>query len=399
MKRIFIIAALCVIVCNAFAEELYTVCLPVPVSVYENAITDAKIIGSLAPKQEVEVYVVNGDWAIIKYNGGVGYVAAACLKKAETKPVETNQSAQQIAQPSTQEPQQTVAEQPSVQQPVQETPTTQKEQPKPTVVKEESKPTAETNTGSTKTTKNLALPQTDIYESYDTYTLISKKNRVADILECKGNMYITFDYLLDTRTDGYLMPYHNSGQNKINMHLGQFNFGCIAKLWGPIGLDFGFGLGVGGNKYDMPAPPSSENDWTVFDKTIRFKLDYNLYLRPVFWVNVTDDISLHLVTGPRFDIIFLESDYSSVDGDRKFAGDVDYNSLNKNDPYRLVSIPWALGLGFTYNHIGFRIMYEWELYGGYRNKYAALHPEFDRNTMDAHHNCLTASIFIPILYF
>ena len=367
MKRIFIIAALCVIVCNAFAEELYTVCLPVPVSVYENAITDAKIIGSLAPKQEVEVYVVNGDWAIIKFNNGVGYVAAACLKKADNQPSEEPSAQQETQQPAPQQQEKTIAE---------------------------TKPT------NTIITKKATYPNTDIYEPYEHYSLTSKSNRAADILRCQSNMYITFDYQLAQRHDPSATAYSNNGQTDINMHLGAFNLGGIARLWGPIGLDMGFGLGAGAGKYAQPAQPQYGNDGTyyVFDKTIRFRLDYNVYLRPVFGLSITDDIALHLVTGPRFDFIFLEEDFSYVDGDRKFAGDVKYASLEKTDPYRLVSIPWSLGLGFSYKHIGFRIMYEWELYGGYRNKYAEEH-SIDRATQDTRTNTFTASLFIPIWLF
>ncbi len=381
MKRFLIIAALSVISFNVMAEELYSVCLPVPVSVYENAVTDAKIIGTLSPKQEVEVYVVNGDWAIIKYGNGVGYVAAACLKKVVTSSAQGEQSA---------------FEQPSVQPAVGQKPVAD---PKPAV---EQKPVVEEKPASTLTTKNMKLPVTDIYEPFASYTLLSSRNKVADVLYCKGHMYITFDYQMTTRIDPVLTAINNNGQDKINLHMGQFNFGGIAKLWGPIGLDFGFGLGVGGAKYDLPAPSKygSDGKYYVFDKTTRFKLDYNLYLRPVFWMNVTDDISLHLFTGPRFDIIFLEDDHSSVNGDRKFAGDVDYAGIGGKGkyPYRILSIPWGVGLGFNYKHIGVRVMYEWEIYGGYTDKYATEHG-IDRTMFNAHQNCLTAQLFIPIIFF
>ena len=372
MKRILIIATLCALVSNVFAEELYTVCLPVAVSVYENAITDAKVIGSLAPKQEVEVYVVNGDWAIIKFNNGVGYVAAACLKKSESKPAEEQQT-----QPTEQQPAQPVVEQPVVQQPVQP--------------KEDKKQAETTRPASTLTTKNMSLSQTEIYNPYETYRLTSKTNRVADILRCKSNMYITFDYQLSMLSDPYMTPFYNNFQDKVNIHLGAFNFGGIVRLWGPIGLDMGFGLGVGAGKYDQPA--------AGYERTIRFKLDYNLYLRPVFWVNVTNDISLHLLTGPRFDLVFLEEDFSyNAAGKRDFGGDVEYADIvEKGRPYRSLEIPWGLGLGFNYKHIGLRLIYEWELYGGFTDKFVQ-EKMIDRTLCDAKHNAFTLQLYIPLLF-
>lgn len=375
MKRFVIIAALTLSMVSAFAEEIYNVCLPVAVSVYENAVTDAKIIGTLSPKQAVEVYVVNGDWAIIKYNGGVGYVAAACLKKAE--PAAATDVAAETQQPVAQQP-----AEPAQQQPVsvQQQPQPKKPEPKPV----EPEPTT------TLTTKGMQLPKTNFFEPYKPYRMTSSSNRVADVLYCKGQMYLTFDYQM-VRLNDPLLTFAKNNQYEMNIHMGAFNFGGIARLWGPIGLDMGFGLSVGGSNYDVPQDG--------YERTTRFKMDYNLYLRPVFWLNITDDIALHLVTGPRFDLVFLETDDSyGSNGKSDFGKHVAYAHLEKEQPYRFLQIPWGLGLGFNYKHIGFRVLYEWELFGGYKDKWLADNG-IDRTIADARHNTLSVQVYIPIMFF
>ena len=162
MKRIpFIIGLLLCMATAAFALDKYVSVLPIAASVYDAPTAEGKVIGQIAPKGEVQVYVVNGDWAIVDYQGQVGYVATACLKKAETgtqtaepqPPVEP-QSTAQPQTPATAQPQQT--QQPQTQQTQQPQAQPQAQQP---AAKPEPAPTP-------KTTQNTTFTLYDQAESY-----------------------------------------------------------------------------------------------------------------------------------------------------------------------------------------------------------------------------------------
>ena len=162
----------------ACAQEAYVVITPTPVNVYENSVADAKVIGMLQPKQSVEVYVVNGDWAIVKYNNGVGYVPGACLKKAE-KPA-AQQPAAETAKPAAETvkpavapavPQQAQPEKPAAPVAVPAEPARQ--QPEPV---------------------SFGYPGDGFHRPYHTYSLISKKNNIARVLDCPSQMYLSLGY-------------------------------------------------------------------------------------------------------------------------------------------------------------------------------------------------------------
>ena len=357
MKRYILFILLYMMGAMAYAEKLYTVILPVPVSVYENAVTDAKVIGSLAPQQQVEVYVVNGDWAIIKYNNGVGYVAAACLKEVTTTTASAPQTTAQKTEPA--------KAQPAKEQPAPATSTT------PAQTKQSAPTPKVTEMAAPKSQKN------DPYSPYKTYTLRSKENRVSDFLRCKGQMYIALNYQRTTAFDptaetGRNMliritaPFRNGYEATTTLNGGGFDFGGIVRIWGPIGLDMNFGLNYSIGKYDEPSSKSPSSDY--YDKTRRSKLDYNVAIRPVFYVSLPKEWSVYAFSGPRFDFCFMDMERSKGNMDNDFESDFHFAG-DKNAIFRALSIPWGVGLGIQHKHIGVRVNYEWDMFRDFKKDY------------------------------
>lgn len=360
MKRYILFILLYLMGTMAYAEKLYTVILPVPVSVYENAVTDAKVIGSLAPSQQVEVYVVNGDWAIIKYNNGVGYVAAACLKEVTTSATTTPQNAAPKNEPAKVQPAKEQSTPATSTTPAQ----TKQSTPAPKVVQHE-------ETAAPKSQKN------NPYSPYKTYTLRSKENRVSDFLRCKGQMYIALNYQRTTAFDptaetGRNMliritaPFRNGSEATTTLNGGGFDFGGIVRIWGPIGLDMNFGLNYSIGKYDEPSSKSPSSDY--YDKTRRSKLDYNVAIRPVFYVSLPKEWSVYAFSGPRFDFCFLDMERSKGNMDNDFESDFHFAG-DKNAMFRALSIPWGVGLGIQHKHIGVRVNYEWDMFRDFKKDY------------------------------
>ena len=360
MKRILLyIACLCISV-SAWANQRYSVILPVPVNVYENAIVDAKVIGTLSPKQTVDVYVVNGDWAIIQYEGGVGYVAAACLKEVKDEPAAATQQPAPAEQPQAEPAPAQPAAQP---QPVASQPQKPAETPRSTPAS----PSAGTGNS--------------YYEPFATYSLYSKDDPAADILDCRFNMYFTFSYLMSTQKDML------AKQNILDpLHGGQFEYGFVFKLWGPIGLDFNFGMDMSGRKYEPALPPYELSH----ECTKHLRLNMSMALRPVFGINLDTDWDLQVYTGPRFLLNFMDLQRSEVGGEGDFGTDMEECDLfdKKKSICTPFTIPWGVGFGFNYKSIGMRVCYEWELYNRYKKDYQILG--------DHRYNYLVVSMYIPI---
>ncbi|MDD6356948.1 MAG: hypothetical protein PUG15_02480 [Bacteroidales bacterium] len=355
MKRYILFILLYLMGTMAYAEKLYTVILPVPVSVYENAVTDAKVIGSLAPSQQVEVYVVNGDWAIIKYNNGVGYVAAACLKEVTTSATTTPQNAAPKNEPAKVQPAKEKSTPATSTTPAQ----TKQSTPAPKVVQHE-------ETAAPKSQKN------NPYSPYKTYTLRSKENRVSDFLRCKGQMYIALNYQRTTAFDPTAetglrikAPFRIGSEATTTLNGGGFDFGGIVRIWGPIGLDMNFGLAYGAGKYDEP---SWNKNGVQYESTRRSKLDYNVAIRPVFYVSLPKEWSVYAFSGPRFDFCFMDMERSKGNMDNDFESDFHFAG-DKNAIFRALSIPWGVGLGIQHKHIGVRVNYEWDMFRDFKKDY------------------------------
>ena len=247
-----------------------------------------------------------------------------------------------------------------------------------------------------------ASAQNNVYQSYRNYDLFSKENPVSDILYCRNIMYIQLGYDMAKIYEPNTKVFEDT-----KLHGGLFDFGGIVRLWGPLGLDFGFGLDACGSDKINPFRQEVKM-WDGYEKTYRFKLDYRINMMLVFWANVTDDISVHLATGPRLYLTFSDYERSYINGESDFGTDYKYCDItdkksNKNR-YRCVGTAWSVGVGFNYKHIGVRISYELELYGRYRDSWTERVGDletpfvYDRATMgDPHYHHLNVSLFIPLV--
>lgn len=81
MKRAILSIICCLLAMLATAQTTYVVNTTGMLNVRKMPTTDAAIIGKLSPNQLIQVYTVDGDWAVIAYNNGIGYVASKFLIK------------------------------------------------------------------------------------------------------------------------------------------------------------------------------------------------------------------------------------------------------------------------------------------------------------------------------
>ncbi len=399
MKRLsIIIGLLFCITAMASALDKYVSILPVAVNVYDTPTADGKVMGTIAPKQEVMVYVTNGDWTIIDYQGQVGYVASACLKKVDSETsTNTNQT-----QPQTTTPQQTqtktepqTAAQPQ-QQPQQQPAT------KPNA-------TTEAQPKLNMPSKSLGNQTFSLYDQAESYKLINSRDNKSDLFDCGGSMYFELAYHMPT----YVNPHHQDDWDGIpwltpfHLHGGAFSMGGIIPVWGPIGLDLGWSMDITYGKYAINEfyYDVTHNNYTdqkyfgsQYKDASRFRLTMPFYLMPVFGLEVAHRQFVRLHTGPRFTLYFLDQvNFNYIDeyGDKKYDSYELYSIGEKNNAHRTFGISWYLGVSYSYKSIGFRVAYEWGLIGRYKNDYynAGLNR---KELYDPRYNNLTASLFIPI---
>ena len=378
---------------TAFALDKYVSVLPIAASVYDTPTADGKVIGQIAPKAEVQVYVVNGDWAIVDYQGQVGYVATACLKKVET---DTQTAAPQPSvepQRTTQQPAQTTA------QPKQQgQPKTQQQQPAAN-----SEPASKP-----KSSQNEAFT---LYDKSENYSLFNNKDNTSDLFDCGGTMYFEFGYQRPTYTNPHQeddwagVPW----TTPFSLNGGMFSMGGIIPVWGPIGLDLGFGMDITYGKYKTDdfyydvihgdyGTPRSFGD--QYDYASRFRLTMPFYLMPVFGLNVGYKHYVRLHTGPRFALYFLDQvDFHYVDENgKKQSSAYEFYGIGEDDNVqRVFDITWYLGISYSYKSIGVRVAYEWGLIGRYKNEYYNV--GLDRKQLyDPRYNNLIISLFVPIYF-
>ena len=250
---------------------------------------------------------------------------------------------------------------------------------------------------------SVASAQNNVYQSYRSYEVTSKHNPVADILHCRNSMYIHLGYDMAQIYEANYKTFQD-----VKLHGGLFDFGGIVRLWGPLGLDFGFGFNACGSDKIQPFR-TDVMTWDGYEKTYRFKIDYRVNLMLVFWANVTDDIAVHLATGPRFYINFSDYERSYINGESDFGTDYEYfditgNKKNNRNRYRCIGTAWSVGIGFNYKHIGVRVSYEMELYGRYRDSWTERVGDYefpffyDRLASgDPRFHHLNVSLFIPLV--
>lgn len=87
MRKILSIVILLLTSLFAIAEETYIIHADGKLNVRKSPSTSGEIIGTLASQDMVSVYAIDGDWAIIKYNDGVGFIAARYMKRQEVSSV------------------------------------------------------------------------------------------------------------------------------------------------------------------------------------------------------------------------------------------------------------------------------------------------------------------------
>ena len=250
---------------------------------------------------------------------------------------------------------------------------------------------------------SVASAQNNVYQTYRNYEVTSKQNPVADILYCRNVMYIHLGYDMAKIYESNYKAFQD-----VTLHGGLFDMGGIFRLWGPLGLDLGFGFNACGS--DKIQPFRSEvTMWDGYEKTYRFKIDYRINTMLVFWTNVTDDISVHLATGPRFYINFSDYERSYINGESDFGTDYEYfditdNKKNNRNRYRCIGTAWSVGIGFNYKHIGVRVSYEMELYGRYRDSWTESVGDFEFPVIydrmasgDPRYHHLNVSLFIPLV--
>lgn len=335
------------------AQEAYVVITPTPVNVYENSMADSKVIGVLQPKQTVEVYVVNGDWAIVKYNNGVGYVPGVCLKKADAAVQQLKKTpVGDPAKPAA--PKVTETKKPAV------TPADPQEQQ----AKKKLEPVSAPADVVQQPSKPLppAYADNDFYKPYASYTLMSRKNNIANVLDCPSRMVLSLGYQSATLTDAAF-----SVVPDVRMPGGFFDFGGVFHLWGPLGLEATFGLSVDSKRLTVYEDERMDIDKTAYDKIARTRLDYRLNLAPVFWVNLNSDAALHFTFGPHWNLAFMDLQTYERNGERDFGPQLEYAGFEKGLPYRFWCTSWIAGVGFTYNAVGFRVSYQKDLKGRYKN--------------------------------
>lgn len=67
------------------AESLYLCTAPAAIKIRKTASTDGQQIGILQPNATIVVYTITGDWALVKYQNGIGYVAQKYLTQISTQ--------------------------------------------------------------------------------------------------------------------------------------------------------------------------------------------------------------------------------------------------------------------------------------------------------------------------
>lgn len=90
MKKLFSFCVVLLISMTMLADELYINTAPADIKIRNKPTTSADMVGVLPVHQTISVVTLNGDWAIVRWNGGIGYVAAKYLTRyVDYKPAPT----------------------------------------------------------------------------------------------------------------------------------------------------------------------------------------------------------------------------------------------------------------------------------------------------------------------
>ena len=244
-----------------------------------------------------------------------------------------------------------------------------------------------------------------------THTLVNNKDNRSDLFDCGGALYLEFGYQRPTYTNPHKqdnwpgVPW----TTPFSLNGGEFSMGGIIPVWGPIGLDLGFGMDVTYGKYktddfyfDVVHNNYGEPKLfgSQYDYASRFRLTMPFYLMPVFGMNVGYKQYVRLHTGPRFALYFedLVSFHYINDKGKKDTDSYEFYGIGEEDNIqRAFDITWYLGVSYTYKSIGVRVAYEWGLIGRYKNEY--YNEGLNRKELyDPRYNNLIISLFIP-MYF
>lgn len=72
---------------TAYCQNCYSNIAPAALNVRRTPSTNGAVIGTLQIDQEVNVVVINGDWAVINWDNGIAYVAAKFIAPCSAKPI------------------------------------------------------------------------------------------------------------------------------------------------------------------------------------------------------------------------------------------------------------------------------------------------------------------------
>lgn len=81
MKKMLFSCVVLLFSITMLADELYINTAPADIKIRNKPTTSADMVGVLPVHQTISVVTLNGDWAIVRWNGGIGYVAAKYLTK------------------------------------------------------------------------------------------------------------------------------------------------------------------------------------------------------------------------------------------------------------------------------------------------------------------------------
>lgn len=90
MKKMLFSCVVLLFSITMLADELYINTAPADIKIRNKPTTSADMVGVLPVHQTISVVTLNGDWAIVRWNGGIGYVAAKYLTRyVDYKPAPT----------------------------------------------------------------------------------------------------------------------------------------------------------------------------------------------------------------------------------------------------------------------------------------------------------------------
>lgn len=185
----------------------------------------------------------------------------------------------------------------------------------------------------------------DLFHGYDTYTLNTKENHLADILNCESDMGLIIGYVNMQWVDPVGSP---GGQPMFTLHGLKYEGNYVMPIWGPLGLDITY-LGL---NFAVGKMPTGETP---------MHMSWNFALMPMLTTQF-GKFRLNAFAGVKPYISFL------LDGTDSYP--ITTLSDNVDSWGRGLWLNSAIGVDLVHNNkTGLRITYENGLSGRLKDKY------------------------------